>query len=259
MTLGSLFDGAGTMPLAAVMCGIKPLWSSEIEKYPLTVTAKRFPCMKQLGDIAKINGREIEPVDIIAGGSPCTDVSVAGKREGLNAARSGLFFDMIRVIKEMRYETAKRADELIQPRYAVWENVPGAYSSNKGEDFRTVLEEFCKVKDCNAHVPRPKDGKWANAGAIVGDGYSVAWRTLDAQFWGVPQRRRRIYLVADLGGERAPEILFKRAGLRGSFKTSRETWEALRRNFEESVGATDRAVADDRLPDTDGGGVNRAG
>lgn len=259
MTLGSLFDGAGTMPLAAIMCGIKPLWSSEIEKYPLAVTKARMPEVAQLGDIAKIDGRRIPPVDIVTFGSPCQDLSVAGKRAGLDGERSGLFMEAIRIIKEMRDETSKRADEHVRPRYAVWENVPGAYSSNKGEDFRAVLEELCRVKDRNADVPRPADGKWANAGAIVGDGYSVAWRTLDAQSWGVPQRRRRIWLVADLGGQRAPEILFGREGLQRSFKPSREAWEALRRNLEKSTGAADRAVAHDRLPDADGGGVSRTG
>lgn len=242
------------MPLAAIMCGIKPLWSSEIEKYPLAVTKARMPEVVQLGDIMKIDGRKIPPVDIVTFGSPCQDLSVAGKRAGLDGERSGLFIEAIRIIKEMRDETSKRADEHVRPRYAVWENVPGAYSSNKGEDFRVVLEELCRIKDGDAHVPRPAGGKWSNAGAVVGDGYSVAWRTLDAQFWGVPQRRRRIYLVADLGGERAAEILFEREGLRGSFKTGREMWEALRRDIAEGVGATDRAVEHDRLPDTDGGG-----
>ena len=254
MTLGSLFDGAGTIPLAAALCGITPIWSSEIEKYPLTVTAKRFPWMKQLGDVTKINGAEIPPVDIITFGSPCVDLSVAGKRAGLAGERSGLFMEAIRIIKEMRDECDRRADEHIRPRYAMWENVPGAYSSNKGEDFRTVLEEFCKIKDRNAHVPRPKDGKWANAGAIVGDGYSVAWRTLDAQFWGVSQRRRRIWLVADFGGQRASEILFEREGLQRSFKPSREAWEAVGRDIADGVGAADRAVENDGQPDTDGGG-----
>lgn len=155
MTLGSLFDGAGTMPYAATLCGITPVWSSEIEKYPRAVTAKRFPEVIQLGDVTKINGGEIPPVDIIAGGSPCQDVSVAGRRAGLNGERSGLFMEQIRIIKEMRSASYKRADEYIRPRYAVWENVPGAYSSNKGEDFRTVLEEFCKIKDPDAVVPRP--------------------------------------------------------------------------------------------------------
>ena len=225
MTLGSLFDGAGTIPFAAQLCGITPVWSSEIEKFPCEVTAKRFPNMKQLGDITKINGRKIEPVDIIAGGSPCQDLSVAGQRAGLGGERSGLFMEQIRVIKEMRDETSKRANEPVRPRYAMWENVPGAFSSNKGEDFRIVLEEFCKVKDESANVPRPADGKWQSCGCIVGDGYSVAWRVLDAQFWGVPQRRRRIWLVADFGGQRAAEVLFEREGLRRSFAESRKAWE----------------------------------
>ena len=225
ITLGSLFDGAGTIPFAAQLCGATPVWSSEIEKFPCYVTAKRFPNMKQLGDITKINGREIEPVDIIAGGSPCQDLSVAGQRAGLGGERSGLFMEQIRVIKEMRDETSKRANEPVRPRYAVWENVPGAFSSNKGEDFRVVLEEFCKVKDESANVPRPADGKWQSCGCIVGDGYSVAWRVLDAQFWGVPQRRRRIWLVADFGGQRAAEVLFEREGLRRSFAESRKAWE----------------------------------
>ena len=225
MTLGSLFDGAGTIPFAAQLCGITPVWSSEIEKFPCEVTAKRFPNMKQLGDITKINGREIEPVEIIAGGSPCQDLSVAGQRAGLGGERSGLFIEELRVIKELRDETSKRANEPVRPRYAMWENVPGAFSSNKGEDFRIVLEEFCKVKDESANVPRPADGKWQSCGCIVGDGYSVAWRVLDAQFWGVPQRRRRIWLVADFGGQRAAEVLFEREGLRRSFAESRKAWE----------------------------------
>lgn len=229
--LGSLFDGAGTVPLAAEMCGIIPVWSSEIEKFPREVTAKRFPNTKQLGDIMKIDGRTIPAVDIIAGGSPCQDVSVSGRRAGIGGERSGLFFEMIRIIKEMRDETSKRADEFVRPRYAVWENVPGAFNSNEGEDFRVVLEEFCKVKDHNAVIPRPaQGGKWNACGAIVGDGYSVAWRVLDARFWGVPQRRRRIWLVADFGGERAAEVLFEREGLRRRFAESRKAREETSRN-----------------------------
>lgn len=230
MTLGSLFDGAGTIPFAAQLCGIETKWSSEIEKFPREVTAKRFPNVKQLGDITKINGGEIEPVDIIAGGSPCQDLSVAGKREGLDGERSGLFMEQIRIIKEMRNAAITRSDEHIRPRYAVWENVPGAFSSNKGEDFRIVLEEFCKVADKAAYVPRPSEGKWNTCGCIVGDGYSIAWRVLDARFWGVPQRRRRIWLVADFGGERAAEILFKREGLRRSFAESKKAWERTSEN-----------------------------
>ena len=254
LTLGSLFDGAGTMPYAATLCGITPLWSSEIEKYPLAVTKARFPDVMQLGDITKIDGRKIPPVDIITFGSPCQDLSVAGRRAGLAGERSGLFMEAIRIIKEMRDERNRRADEPVRPRYAVWENVPGAFSSNKGEDFRVVLEELCRVKDGNAAVPRPADGKWADAGAIVADGYSVAWRVLDAQYWGVPQRRRRIYLVADFGGQRAAEILFEREGLQRSFKSSREAWEAVGRDIADGVGAADRTVENDGQSVAAGGG-----
>ena len=235
MTMGSLFDGAGTMPFAGSLCGIGTLWSSEIEKFPCEVTKRRFPDVKQLGDVTKINGAEIEPVDIITFGSPCQDLSVAGTRAGLSGQRSGLFAEAVRIIKEMR-ENAIRTNQPIRPRYAVWENVPGAYSSNGGEDFRVVLEELCKVADSEVSIPRPPQGRWRGAGAVMGNGYSVAWRTLDAQHWGVPQRRRRIWLVADFGGESAPEILFKREGLRRNFKESRTAWEGTASNVEGIVG-----------------------
>lgn len=235
LTMGSLFDGAGTMPFAAMLCGINPVWSSEIEKFPCEVTKKRFPDVRQLGDVTKINGAEIEPVDIITFGSPCQDLSVAGTRAGLSGHRSGLFMEAVRIIKEMR-ENARRTNQPVRPRYAVWENVPGAYSSNGGEDFRVVLEELCKVADDEVSIPRPPQGRWRGAGAIMGNGYSVAWRTLDAQHWGVPQRRRRIWLVADFGGESAPEILFKREGLRRNFKEGRATWEGVAQTVEGGVG-----------------------
>ena len=244
--LGSLFDGAGTMPYAAKLSGIEPVWSSEIESFPLKVTAKRFPRVKQLGDITKIDGRKIEPVDVITFGSPCQDLSIAGKRAGLDGERSGLFMEAVRIIKEMRDETSTGTDESVRPRFAVWENVPGAFSSNKGEDFRVVLEEMCKIKDGNAAIPRPKNWKWNTAGLIVGDGYSVAWRVLDARFWGVPQRRRRIWLVADFGGERAGEILFKRASLRRSFAASRASREEAARDFGNGAQASDRKIYDAR-------------
>lgn len=153
MTLGSLFDGAGTFPFAASAFGILPIWASEIEPFPIQVTQKRLPKMKHLGDITKIDGSAITPVDVITFGSPCQDLSVAGKRAGLDGERSGLFLEAIRIIKEMRRKTNGK-----YPRYAVWENVPGAFSSNKGEDFRTVLEEFCKIKDSTAVIPRPTNG-----------------------------------------------------------------------------------------------------
>lgn len=242
--LGSLFDGAGTMPYAAKLSGIEPVWSSEIESFPLKVTAKRFPRVKQLGDITKIDGRKIEPVDVITFGSPCQDLSIAGKRAGLDGERSGLFMEAVRIIKEMRDETSTGTDESVRPRFAVWENVPGAFSSNKGEDFRVVLEEMCKIKDGNAAIPRPKNWKWNTAGLIVGDGYSVAWRVLDARFWGVPQRRRRIWLVADFGGERAGEILFKRASLRRSFAASRASREEVARDLGNGAQAADRKICE---------------
>ena len=171
--------------------------------------------MQHLGDITKISGHTAPIVDCIIGGSPCQDLSVAGKRAGLDGERSGLYMEQIRIVKEMRAEDERngRTGVDIRPRYMVWENVPGAFSSNKGEDFRIVLEELAKVKDKDAVIPMPD--KWTNCGCIMGDGWSIAWRVLDAQFWGVPQRRRRIALVADFGGESAPEILFVRKSLSG--------------------------------------------
>ena len=237
--MGSLFDGSGGFPLAATMCGIEPVWASEIEKFPIAVTTQRFPNMKHLGDVTKINGAEIEPVDLITFGSPCQDLSVAGKRAGLEGERSGLFMEAIRIIKEMRAEDERigRTDELVRPRFGLWENVPGAFSSNKGEDFRAVLEEFCKVKDGSAVIPGPKHGKWTDAGLIMGNGYSVAWRVLDTQFWGCPQRRRRIFLVGDFAGGSAGEILFEREGLSRDFKSCKQTWERTAGSVEDCVRA----------------------
>lgn len=179
--------------------------------------------MKHLGDITKIDGKTAEPVEVIIGGSPCQDLSIAGKRAGLDGARSGLFMEQIRIIKEMRENDRAngRANDTIRPRYMVWENVPGAFSSNKGEDFRIVLEETAKIADPEISIPRPPQGKWTNAGCIMGRGYSIAWRVLDAQYFGVPQRRRRIALVADFGGESAPEILFKPDCLPWNFEPGR--------------------------------------
>lgn len=165
--------------------------------------------MKHLGDIAQIDGGEIEPVDVITFGSPCQDLSIAGKRAGLSGERSNLFLEAVRIIREMRCKTHGK-----YPAFAVWENVPGAFSSNKGEDFRRVLQELAALCDNTVLIPRPA-GRWLTAGEIMGDGYSIAWRVMDAQYWGVPQRRRRIALVVDFGGQRAGEILFKPAGVPG--------------------------------------------
>lgn len=237
LTLGSLFDGSGGFPLAAVMCGITPVWASEIDPFCVAVTSKRFPEMKHLGDITKINGAEIPPVDIITFGSPCQDLSVAGNRAGLDGSRSSLFLEAIRIFKEMRESTNG-----VYPAVVVWENVPGAYSSHKGEDFRRVLEEIAGVVDPAVSVPRPAGGKWNACGCAMGDGYSIAWRTLDAQYWGVPQRRKRIFLVADFRGGRAPEILFKREGLRGNFKARGEAWEKSSAAAESCFGVSDFAA-----------------
>ena len=231
LTLGSLFDGSGGFPLGGLLAGITPVWSSEIEPFPVRVTTKRFPHMKHYGDISVLNGAELPPVDIITFGSPCQDMSVAGKRSGLDGSRSSLFYEAIRIIKEMRGATDGK-----YPRYIVWENVPGAFSSNKGQDFRAVLEEVCKVKDAEVSVPFP--GKWENAGRIMGNGYSVAWRQFDAQFWGVPQRRKRIYLVADFAGGSAGKILFESEGLSGYSAEGFRSWQTAAGASAEGFGET---------------------
>ncbi len=224
LTLGSLFDGSGTFPMMGMLSGIVPVWSSEIEPFPIAVTTKRLPFVKHLGDINKINGAEIEPVDIITFGSPCTDLSVAGKRAGLNAERSGLFFQAVRIIKEMRCATNGK-----YPRFAVWENVAGAFSSGGGEDFRCVLEELCKIKNADISVPKP--AKWEKAGEIVAENFSLAYRTVDAQYWGVPQRRMRIYLVTDFTGASASKILFESEGVSGYSAESFRAWQETARRF----------------------------
>ena len=231
LTLGSLFDGSGGFPLGGLLAGITPVWSSEIEPFPVRVTTKRFPHMKHYGDISVLNGAELPPVDIITFGSPCQDMSVAGKRSGLDGSRSSLFYEAIRIIKEMRGATDGK-----YPRYIVWENVPGAFSSNKGQDFRAVLEEVCKVKDAEVSIPFP--GKWENAGRIMGNGYSVAWRQFDAQFWGVPQRRKRIYLVADFAGGSAGKILFESEGLSGYSAEGFRSWKTAAGASAEGSGET---------------------
>ncbi|MBE7004558.1 MAG: DNA cytosine methyltransferase [Ruminococcaceae bacterium] len=215
LTMGSLFDGIGGFPLAAVRHGIVPLWASEIEPFPIEVTKHHFPGMIHVGDITKLNGAELPPVDIICGGSPCQDLSVAGARAGLAGERSGLFMEQVRIVKEMRDADIRDGQPalFVRPRWLCWENVPGAFSSGepKGEDFRVVLEEICRIKCDSVSVPRPYSGRWESAGRILlGADFSLAWRVLDAQYWGVAQRRRRIFLVADFGGRTAPAILFER-------------------------------------------------
>jgi len=229
LSLGSLFDGSGGFPLGGLISGITPVWASEIEPFPIRVTTKRLPFIKHYGDISCMSGSKIEPVDIITFGSPCQDLSIAGKRDGLDGKRSSLFYEAIRIVKEMRCATDGK-----KPRYIVWENVPGAFSSNKGEDFRCVLEGICHIKDETLSVP--KADKWKQAGSIMGDDFSLAWRVLDAQYWGVPQRRKRIFLVADFAGGGAGEILFKSEGLSGYSKESIHSWQGTARNTTGSTG-----------------------
>lgn len=202
ITMGNLFSGSGAWELAAHIIGIKVLFEAEIEPFPVAVEKKRFPDALQLGDVSKINGAEIPPVDIFTNSSPCQDLSVAGKRAGLDGARSGLFGEAIRITKEMREHdrSSRRTNEHLRPRFWCWENVPGAFSSNGGEDFRTVIEEVARIVDPSVSIPFPKNGKWEKSGVVDGEGWQIAWRTMDAQYFGVPQRRRRIFLVADFEG-----------------------------------------------------------
>ena len=217
LTLGSHFDGIAGFPLAAAGNGIEVVWATEIEPFPIVVSKAHFPHMKHYGSITDVSGAELEPVDIITFGSPCQDLSIAGKRAGLEGERSGLFMAAVRTIREMREATSG-----VYPRIAVWENVPGAMSSNNGADFRAVLEEILE-----AEVPVPRSGKWASAGMVRGNGREIAWRILDAQYWGVPQRRRRIFLVCDFRGECAGEILFERQGVPWNPAESREAGEEI--------------------------------
>ena len=231
LTLGSLFDGSGGFPLGGLLSGITPVWASEIEPFPIRVTTKRLPFMKHYGDVAKMDGGKIEPVDIITFGSPCQDMSIAGRREGLDGSRSSLFYEAVRIVKEMRCATDGR-----YPRYIVWENVPGAFSSNKGADFQSVLEEICSVKGYEIHTARPE--RWPAAGEIVADDFSLAWRVFDAQYWGVPQRRKRIYLVADFAGGSAGKILFESEGVSGYTPQGFRPWQGAARAFAEGAGAS---------------------
>lgn len=237
LTLGSLFDGSGGFPLAAIFCGIEPIWSSEVEPFPIRVTQKNLPQVKHLGDIKDIDGTEIEPVDIISFGSPCQDLSIAGKRAGLEGEKSNLFYEAIRVIKEMRCKSNGK-----YPRYLLWENVPGAFSSNKGEDFRCVLEEITKIKNSTVKLSRPS--KWQSAGEILGDNFSLAWRVIDAKYFGVPQRRRRIFVVTDLDGGSSGEILFEQKSLsrdtsEGCEKGKRNT-RAIKESFNKTICLNDQ-------------------
>ena len=237
-TLGSLFSGIGGFELAGIYAGMKPVWASEIEPFPIRVVEKRLPEVKHYGDVSKLNGGELEPVDVITYGSPCQDLSIAGRRAGLGGERSGLFRQAVRIISEMREKTNGQ-----YPRWAVWENVPGALSSADGRDFREVLESLIRIKDPAADVPMPEGGKWLPAGEILGNGYSLAWRIIDAaQGWGVAQRRKRIFAVLDLDGQCAGKVLFESEGLSGYTPPRTETRQGTARSAEKGAGAAGAGV-----------------
>ena len=228
LTLGSLFDGSGGFPLGGLISGVTPVWASEIEPFPIRVTTKRLPFMKHYGDVSRLNGADLEPVDVITFGSPCQDMSVAGRRAGLDGSRSNLFYEAVRIAKEMREATNGR-----YPTWLCWENVPGAFSSSAGADFKAVLDEIRKIKDPEADTPRP--ARWPNAGCILANDHSIAWRVFDAQYWGVPQRRKRIYLVADLAGQRAGKVLFESEGLSGYTPQGFRSWQGSAGTAEEGA------------------------
>ncbi len=240
LTLGSLFDGIGGFPLCAALSGITPIWAAEVDPACIAVTKQRFPNMKHLGDVSKINGADIPPVDIITFGSPCQDLSVAGERKGLKhvdsgsdeTTRSGLFIDAIRIVYEMREATNGRS-----PTYIVWENVEGAFNSSGGRDFQTVLEKITKT-----HIPVPQSGKWAKAGVVRGGGVCTAWRLLDAQYWGVPQRRKRIYLIGSFGSDSAAEILFEYDSVQRYLAPRKKQGQSTPTALEKSVGGTSYGV-----------------
>lgn len=228
LTLGSLFDGIGGFCYAAQLTGrITPIWAAEIEPSCIDITRYRFRDVMHVGSVTDIKGDEIQPVDIITFGSPCQDLSIAGQRKGLKGNRSGLFMEAIRIIEEMRLATNGK-----YPTFIIWENVPGAFSSADGADFRAVLEKVTKT-----NIPMPASGKWATAGMVRGGAVDAAWRILDAQFWGVPQRRKRIYLVGDFGGQRAGEILFKSESLLGYSTKSKSKRAETAGESTDSLGA----------------------
>ncbi len=233
LTLGSLFDGSGGFPLGGMLAGIEPVWASEIEPFPIRVTTKRLPFMKHYGDVSKMNGAELEPVDIVTFGSPCQDMSIAGRRNGLDGDRSSLFYEAIRIIKEMRCATNGK-----YPRWICWENVPGAFSSNGGNDFKAVLEAVLSVVEDGVEVPMPEKNKWPSADIYMGDGWSIAYRVCDAQWFGLAQRRKRIFLVADFADRCAGKVLFKSEGLSGYSAEGFRAWQRAARSSEDCLGAT---------------------
>ena len=259
ITHGNFFSGSGAWELAAQLNGVKTLWESEIEPFPVALEAKRFPEAKQLGDITQVSGYDIEPVDIMSNSSPCQDLSIAGNQKGMakdSGTRSSLFHEVIRITKEMREKDATRQDTVkyIRPRIWMWENVTGALSSSKGEDFRCVLEEIAQIVQPDVSIPKPK--KWAKSGYVAGDGWSIAWCVRNAATEGVPQRRRRLFVVADFGGDCAREILFKSKSMSWYFEEVRKAWETDSRTIEERIDAASKYIRDGVAKDI-GGSVEK--
>lgn len=234
ITVGSLFDGIGGWQLAANHCGAVTIWSSEIEAFPRHVTSIHFPNTEQLGDINKIDGAAIKPVDIICAGSPCQDLSIAGKREGLDGKRSSLFYQAMRIVREMRDKTNGK-----YPKFFIWENVTGAFTSNNGRDFQSVLKEIGQTD-----ISIPGSGRWAKSGMVRSKECNIAWRTLDAQFWGVPQRRKRIFLVAGFGkiGGAVNEILFKPESMQGDFEKSKSEEQSSSENLRNRTDSANQTM-----------------
>ncbi len=251
LTLGSLFDGIGGWLLAAQHAGIKPLWRCEIDEYPRTVSEYHFPDVDSYGDIRNIHGNKIAPVDIICAGSPCQNLSVAGNRKGLQGNESSLFYESIRILREMRDATNGK-----YPKFFVWENVTGAFSSNHGNDFRAVLEEIGQTK-----IPMPQSGRWGGCGMVRVPLCDIAWRTLDAQYWGVPQRRRRIFLVADFAAEErcAAEILFVEQGVSGDTAESITSREEIAAVAGDSAQASSWCIAGNIINRKDKNGGHHLG
>lgn len=232
ITMGSLFDGIGGWCIAAQRNGAVPVWTSEIEPFCMEVTKKHFPNVIQLGDIRKIKGGKIPPVDIICAGSPCQDLSVAGKREGLKGERSGLFRTANDIVSDMLNATSGK-----YPKYFIWENVLGAFSSNKGRDFQAVLSEITQ-----ADIPMPRSGRWARSGMVRSKRCKVTWRVLDAQYWGVPQHRERIFLIACFGNRGGrPEVLFESESMPGYPAESQSKKETITGS---AVSSTETSVYD---------------
>ena len=230
LTLGSLFDGLGGWQLAALHNGVRPVWSSEIEAFPMAVTKKHFPDTLQLGDITKLDGATLPPVDIICAGSPCQGLSISGKGKGLNDERSGLFRKAIDIVRGMR--TATNGE---YPKFFIWENVPGAFSTNQRHDFQAVLEEITETE-----IPIPASGRWAESGMVRSRKCDVAWRMLDAKYWGVPQRRKRIFLIADFREKqfRNTAVLFEPESVPGNPAPGENEWQGTASGAENDIRAT---------------------